>query len=257
MRKMVLSMLLLVLVASTASAELMRRGPILITSDADFTPENGVVGGWGILADPYVIAGFRIDVGGDDYGILISGTSRPVVIRDVEVLGARVAGIKVQSAKHVTIQNAWVRGCGTGISVFLATKVVVEWARVEECPDGVKILFSSAVDLYDLHVSRCRTGVWFAATTGSLLVGSVVDRCDTGVIVELRSEGIVIARNAFLGCRIPARSEGGAAWDDGVRGNYWQRFVAPDADGDGVLDEPYEVGPDERDRFPLASPPQP
>ncbi len=253
MRKMVLLLVLLVLVASTAWAELVRRGPILILSDQNFTPENGVVGGWGIRGDPFVISGVRIDAGGEDYGILISGTTRPVVIRDVEILGARLAGIKVQSARNVAIENVWVRGCATGISVFLGTDVSVSGSRVEECPDGVKVTFSSQVDLADLLVARCRTGVWFAGTTGSLLVGSIVERCDVGILVELHCEGITVARNAVLGCRIPAQSEGGAAWDDGAQGNYWEGFLAPDVDGDGILDRPYRVGVEE-DRFPLASP---
>jgi nitrous oxidase accessory protein NosD len=255
MRKVVLLTVLVALAAGTAWAERVRRGPILIRSDLDFTPENGVVGGWGIFGDPYVISGFTIDAGGDDYGILISGTIRPVVIRDVEVMGARTAGIKIQSARHVTIENVWVRGCGAGISVFLGTKIVVDNGRIEECLDGVRVAFSSGVELSRLRVSRSKVGVWFGGTTGSLLVGSVIEGCDIGVQVELRSEGIVVAQNAFLGCRIPARSEGGAAWDDGLRGNYWQGFVAPDKDGNGILDVLYPVGQDE-DRFPLASPPK-
>lgn len=255
MRKVVLLAVLVAFVAGTAWAERVRRGPILIRSDLDFTPENGVVGGWGVFGDPYVISGVKIDAAGDDYGILISGTIRPVVIRDVEVMGARTAGIKVQSAKNVTIEDVWVRGCATGISLFLATKVAVDRARVEECPDGVRVAFSSGVDLSRLGVSRAKVGVWFAGTTGSLLVGSVIEACDIGVTVELRSERIVVAQNAFLRCRIPARTEGGAAWDDGARGNYWEGFAAPDKDGDGILDTPYKVDTGE-DRFPLAAPPK-
>lgn len=257
MRKTLLLACVLLLASAPAWAERVRRGPILITSDWDLTPEKGVVGGWGIFGDPYVISGYQIDAGGEDYGILISGTRRPVVIRDVEILGARTAGIKVQSAQHVTIENVWVRGCGVGISVFLSTKVTVTGARVEECPDGVKVFFSSAVDLYELRVARCRTGVWFGGSSTAYLVGSRIERCEIGVAVELRSEGIVVARNAFLGCRFPARSEGGARWDDGAMGNYWEGFVAPDKDGDGILDRPYPVSPTESDRFPLASPPSP
>ena len=254
MRKAAFLMVLLASVATAVWADPVRRGPIIISSDQDFTPENGVVGGWGVFGDPYVISGFKIDAGGEDYGILISGTIRPVVIRDVEIAGARTAGIKIQSARHVTIEDVWVRGCASGISVFLSTKIIVERARIEECLDGVRVMFSSAVDFFHLAVSRARVGVWFAGTTGALLVGSVIERCDIGVLVELRCEGIVVAQNAFLDCRVPGRTEGGAAWDDGARGNYWQGYVAPDKDGDGILDVPYRVGEDE-DRFPLASPP--
>jgi nitrous oxidase accessory protein NosD len=256
MRKVVLLTALVALVATTAWAERVRRGPILIRSDRDFTPENGVVGGWGIFGDPFVISGFTIDAGGDDHGILISGTIRPVVIRDVEVLGARAAGITVQNARHVTIEHVRVRGSGTGISVFMGTKIAVDSSRIEECLDGVRVTFSSEVELSRLRVSRSKIGVWFTGTARSLLVGSVIEGCDIGVQVELQSEGIVVAHNAFLGCRVPARTEGGAAWDDGARGNYWQGFVAPDRDGDGILDKPHPVGQDE-DRFPLASPPEP
>ncbi len=255
MRKAVLLAVLLVLVAGTAWAEVARRGPISITSDFDFSPDNGVVGGWGIFGDPFVISGFKIDAGGEDYGILISGTNRPVVIRNVEIQGARAAGIKVQSSNNVTIEDVWVRGCATGVSVFLGTKVNVSRARIEECLDGVRVTFSSAVDLYDLTVSRCTTGIWLGGTTGLVLAGSVVNRCEVGVLVELRCEGIVIAQNAFLGCRIPAASAGQAAWDNGTQGNYWEGFLAPDENGDGILDKPYKVSSEEEDRFPLASPP--
>lgn len=254
MRKFLVWAVLATLLGTAARAERLPRAPILIRSDADFTAENGVVGGLGIFGDPYVISGVRIDAKGQDYGILILGTRRAVVIRDVEILGASFAGINIQSAKNVRIEQSWVRGCSTGISVSLGEGISVDQTRIEECPEGVRVLFSSGVELSRLVVAKANVGVRFLGARDSLLVGSAIRECDLGVSLEVRSEGNTVAQNAFLSCRIPARSEGGNAWDDGARGNYWEGFVAPDRNGDGILDISYRVGLDE-DRFPLALPP--
>ncbi|MCR4392582.1 MAG: right-handed parallel beta-helix repeat-containing protein [Candidatus Acetothermia bacterium] len=245
---------LAVVVGTAALAERVPHEPIVIRSDADFTPENGVVGGLGLATNPYVIAGFRIDAAGTDYGILISGTTAPFVIRDVEIQGAQVAGIKIQSAKSGTVADVWVRGCLVGVSLFQSQNIRVLGTRIDECPDAVRAFFSSDVVLSGLTIARARVGVWFGGTTASRLVDSVIMECDLGALFELGSEGNMVAGNAFFACRIPAKSEGGNRWDDGARGNFWQGFSAPDENGDGILDRPYRVGLDE-DRFPLASPP--
>jgi len=43
------------------------------------------------------------------------------------------------------------------------------------------------------------------------------------------------------------------SWDDGVQGNYWDDWQSPDADEDGIVDKPYEVGGlgQSTDNFPL------
>jgi hypothetical protein len=54
----ILSVLFLALVGSASGAH----EPIMILGNADFTEENGVVSGSGSAADPYIIAGWEIDV---------------------------------------------------------------------------------------------------------------------------------------------------------------------------------------------------
>ena len=50
--------------------------------------------------------------------------------------------------------------------------------------------------------------------------------------------------------------DGGAdnQWDDDSEGNYWSDYTGTDADGDGIGDTPYEVGPNGVDQYPLMEP---
>lgn len=255
MKRILIVCVLLALAAPGALAERRERGPIMIRSDADFTQENGVIAGRGLPDDPFIIAGWKIEEIGAQFGIVIQGTTLPVVIRDVEICGAKVAGIKVLAARNVRIESCLVQGSALGIDVFMSEEIQIHDTTVRECEDAMHLYFSSEIELSSLYVSESIVGAWLTGAQGVLLTGSTFWECDLGVKLELGSEDNRIYGNAFLSCRIPAVSEGGNSWDDGARGNYWEGFSAPDDDDDGILDQPYPVGPDE-DRFPLAAPPE-
>lgn len=233
------------------------RGPIAILSDLDFTPENGVVSGTGTPDDPYVISGWSIQAADAPFGIQIRGVTRPFVIRDVEVYGARVAGIKIETARNGRIEASLIKGAGTGILISLSRDVWVEGVKMADCADAVRLLFSRRIRLTGLWVERANVGVWFTGTGDSELRGSYIS-AELGVLLEMGSSGNTFVGNGFF-CRLGARSEGGNAWYEGGRGNFWAGFSAPDADGDGILDLPYRIHFDEEDRFPLAAfvPPAP
>ncbi len=246
--------LLAVLVAAFIGGPILARegrGPIAILSDADFTPENGVVGGSGTPDDPYIIAGWRIDMADAPFAIHIRGVSRPFVIRDVEICGAEVAAIKIETAKNGRIEDVVLKGSPTGILIALSRDIWVRRVTIRDCSDAVRALFSRQLVLSGLSIEKCTVGIWFTGTVGSRILSSYI-AADLGVLLELGSNDNLFAGNGFF-ARIPVRSEGGNAWDDGHRGNYWAGFSAPDADGDGILDLPYEVSFREVDRFPLAA----
>ena len=250
MRKMVWVALIVLLCGGVAFPR-EARGPIRILSDLDFTPENGVVAGNGTPDDPFVIAGWTIDASDADFAVQIRGVTRPFVIRDLEITGARVAGIKVETTRNGRIRDVLIKGAPTGILISLSRDIWVEGAKIVDCTDSVRLLFSRAIRLASLWLERATVAVWFTGTTGSELRDSFVS-ADLGVLLELGASGNLIVGNGFF-CRVPVRSGGGNAWDDGTRGNYWSGFSAPDADGDGILDHPFPVNSDEVDRFPLAA----
>ncbi len=249
MRKVWLAVLLAALAAGLALAR-TERGPIAILSDADFTPANGVVAGSGTPDDPYVIAGWKIDMADAPFAIHIRGVSRPFVIRDVEICGAKVAAIKVETAGNGRIEDVILAGSPTGLLIALSRDIWVRRVTIRDCSDAVRVLFSRRIHLEELFIERCTVGIWFTGTSDSRVLSSYIS-ADLGALLELGSGDNLFTGNGFF-ARIPVRSEGGNAWDDGRRGNYWEGFSAPDADGDGILDLPHEVSFGEIDRFPLA-----
>jgi len=63
--------------------------PILIASDADFTPANGVVSGTGTPTDPFVIEGWEIDTAGGN-GIDVRDTRASFVVRNINAVKSAV-----------------------------------------------------------------------------------------------------------------------------------------------------------------------
>lgn len=232
-----------------AGAELVSRAPVHIRSDAEFTEDNGVVAGRGIPGDPYIIEGWCIDADGDDYGILIQNTSRPFVIRNVALSGARRAGLRLVLVRNATVENVSISGCTTGLSMHMVERITLRDGTLRHCDDAIRVLFSSSVEITRFSVADARAGLWASAVSGLSLKDSVFRSCDLGIRFDISSENNEVFRNAFLECRIPAQSEGGNRWDDGTQGNYWQGTLA---------DRPYRIpGGGDEDRFPLAAPPLP
>ncbi len=68
-------------------------GTIKIDSNADFTSDNGVIGGSGTPNDPYIIGWWDINANGTDYAIYIGNTTAFFVIRDCYVHNSSSYGI--------------------------------------------------------------------------------------------------------------------------------------------------------------------
>ncbi|MDG6223990.1 MAG: right-handed parallel beta-helix repeat-containing protein [Candidatus Thermoplasmatota archaeon] len=86
-----------------ATRSLNMHSPIMIEGNSGFTSANGVIGGSGIVDDPYVIEGWDIDGGVKGYGISISNTTSHVIVRDCHVHGANGVG-------NINIVNSYGKG---------------------------------------------------------------------------------------------------------------------------------------------------
>jgi len=97
------------------------RGPIVIRSDADFTPENGVIAGSGTTEDPYLIAGWTIKPSADTpFGIYVENTRKPFVIRGCTVVDAqnpKAAAIALINVENGVVEDCFVRNSVNGVVI--------------------------------------------------------------------------------------------------------------------------------------------
>ncbi|HEC62857.1 MAG TPA: right-handed parallel beta-helix repeat-containing protein, partial [Candidatus Acetothermia bacterium] len=106
------------------------RGPIIIRSDGDFTEENGVISGSGTPEDPFVIAGWEIQVPPEaQFGVYIGNTTKAFVLRGVRVIGAlnpQGAAFFLEGVSGGRIEDCLVESSHHGLVLFASQGVTVE-----------------------------------------------------------------------------------------------------------------------------------
>ena len=103
--------------------------PIKILGNADFTTENGVISGSGAKEDPYIIAGWEIDIPqGEPYGVKIENVNAHFVLRGLIIRGA-------------------LAGAGAAIRLGFVSDATVERCTVVNSTNGVEIASSSDLTL--------------------------------------------------------------------------------------------------------------
>ncbi|MBS7637010.1 right-handed parallel beta-helix repeat-containing protein [Candidatus Bathyarchaeota archaeon] len=135
-------------------ASLSPRGPIHISSNADFTAANGVTGGSGTPTDPYIIEGWEITEDyGVDYGIWLENTDAYVVIRNCLIIPP-YTGIRLEHVANVLIENITINGGHQGLYVYDSVNVVVSKSEIAH-------IIGDAVELHlstNIRVENCTIG---------------------------------------------------------------------------------------------------
>ena len=186
--------------------------PILIEGDGDFTPPNGVVGGSGTPADPFIIAGWEMLLTGPP-GIEIRNTSAYFVIRDVVLIGsvdgafdgvilrhvanARVEnvtsehnriGILLDAGQSVAISQNRLLGNRRGIHVFSSTHVAISRNNATGGPIGeihVLVMNSQQVAIESNRIfPTYGAAIGAALDTGLQIVNNTVQSLDDGILFD-------------------------------------------------------------------------
>jgi len=248
---------LLLLVGFAVSAgERVHHQAIVINNDYEFTVENGVCAGQGTLADPYVIAGWIIDAGFDDYGIRIHGTTRAFRIENVEISGAAKSGIYLSYVTNAEIADCVFIANWTGITFNFASFNQIKACTFESNTDGIHFYFSNENQIMDCRFGPNDTAIWFDASNQNQVLNNYVTQAHMAIYMNFGSAGNYIVGNAFVENIHHAHTDDPNIWDDGQEGNYWGGFEAIDADEDGIWDTPFEISNDEdKDNYPRVTHP--
>jgi parallel beta-helix repeat protein len=217
---------------SNKKSEYTTHSPISITGNAGFTKANGVVGGKGTASDPYLIEGWDINA--------------------TKVTG--IAGIAI------TDTTAWfvVRSCSVHDGGILNSGIMLS-----NCTNGMLVnnIFSNNWGAVDIDMS---------SNNNEVSRNLFYNNGGAGVYI-LSSSGNHIWNNTFIGnngandtynvSHAQAYYIGTDNWWNSTNGygNYWSDWTKPDANHDGIVDQPYNIagGAGAKDYYPLATPPVP
>jgi len=239
-----------------AASDKIAHGVITIASDYEFTADNGVCSGSGTFEDPYVIQGWTIDAGDSRYGIYVHGTTRPFVIRNVEISGAETAATYLSYVRNASIEDCVFEANWAGVVLNFSTFIRITGSTFEQNTDGVHLFFSNSNQILNSTFEKNDTALWLDSSDKNDLWDNLISSASMGAYLNLGSSGNSILRNAFVDNTHNAFSDGHNIWNDATSGNYWSDFTAVDKNQDGIRDTPYEINQDgDQDSRPLVSHP--
>jgi len=122
--------------------------PISILGNSDFTVENGVVAGSGTAEDPYLIAGWEIDIPEDTrYGIKVENTTAHFIIRGVILRDAgdlQGAAIRLGFVSFATIEDTTIANSINGIEMTSCTDATLRRNVLYVTGQGLRVAGESA-----------------------------------------------------------------------------------------------------------------
>jgi len=134
-------------------AEDNTRGPITILGNADFTSENGVVGGTGTADDPYVIAAWEIVVpSGESYGVRIENVTAQFALRGLIIQNAtdmNGAGIRIGFAAGGAIEGCSIANSMHGIDIVSSTDISIDSCVLYVSGRGLRVVGIANTNLYN------------------------------------------------------------------------------------------------------------
>ena len=219
--------------------------PITITSDSGFTAANGVVGGSGTPADPYVIGGWPISTSSSNAALKISNTTKSFIIRNVSASGPGGAyGIYLSNnSGSARVENSSLTGMpAAGIYASFQPNLTIDGNVISGSPIGISVQSSEPLTITRNEISGNQKGI----AVNYVVVSSIHDN--------------QLLNNAIQALDDAAANHWNAAWPAG--GNYWTDYMGTDqcsgpqqndcaAGPDGYGDQPYAIDADTVDSYPL------
>jgi parallel beta-helix repeat protein len=177
------------------------RAPISILGDADFTEENGVVGGTGTADDPYIIAGWEIQVPeGGRYGVRIENIASRFELRGVVIQYANEmigAGIRIGFADGGVIRGCTVANSLNGIDIISSTDMVLEENALLTAGRGLRVVGDSVEQYrHQIPISNEHNGRSIHYYYG--LEGETISGLKTGHLTVVNGRNLVISNNEIV-----------------------------------------------------------
>ncbi len=186
---------------STEAVNDSRRGPISILGDAEFTTENGVVGGTGTESDPYIIAGWEIVLpSGEYYGVRIENVTAQFVLRGLIIQNATEmggAGIRIGFAAGGAIEGCAISNSLHGIDIVSSTDISMENCILYVSGRGLRVVGESEDqyrhEIADTNLYNNRQIYYFYGLDGETISG-----LQAGHLTVAGSRNVTISNNEVV-----------------------------------------------------------
>jgi len=185
----------------TEIADDSRHGPISILGNADFTTENGVVGGTGTQDDPYIIAGWEIVVpAGEYYGVRIENVTAQFVLRGLIIQNATEmegAGIRIGFASGGAIEGCSISNSMHGVYIVSSTDISMESCVLYVSGRGLQVVGESEEQyrhaIADTNLYNNNPIYYFYGLDGETISGLT-----TGHLTVAGSRNVIVSNNEVV-----------------------------------------------------------
>jgi parallel beta-helix repeat protein len=188
--------------------------PILITSNSEFTPANGVTSGNGSFANPFVIEDWEITAN-TTAGIHIKATQSFFIIRNVYIhppnFTAGSSGIFLEGVTNGIVENSRISNFYNGISLSGSQTTLTANEAWNNTYGIITTGTSNRVSFNQVH-NNTQYGIWVTGSTSNTFTGNnasangngVCERivppyCDGEGFVILSSSNNIFQNNTALG----------------------------------------------------------
>ena len=195
------------------------RGPINILGDNQFTAGNGVVAGNGTRENPYVIAGWEINLSATpprqswpSGGIVIANTNRFYVIRDVFIHDGVAeswvsSAITLYMAHDGRIENVTVKSCGQLVHAYECGNLYIWNNTVVNNKGGIEMYsILPPCDIRGNHMDGLigdgigGSGVMVNGLDGAVIEGNDIANCSYNGVVVMSCGNVRIENNSLRHC---------------------------------------------------------
>ena len=132
---------------------------------------------------------------------------------------------------------------------------IVKDCDIQDYANGILLITNSDDNqIQNCNIFNCENAIDIRFDSNR----NVVTRCNIysnlqTVKIWLNSNNNYVYQNNFWKNDIDAIDENNNTWDNGVKGNYWDKYRGADINNDGIGDTPYIISEGSIDRFPLMS----
>jgi PGF-pre-PGF domain-containing protein len=200
-------------------------------------------------------------------GIDLSNTGDENYVLSNDIYNTSWDGISL-SGNHNYIQGNTIKKSRYGISLLVSINSTISNNSIENCTKGIYIQNTnhSIINSNNISNSSSEGLVIYGRTSYYNKLFRNTFKYNSIGLRNLYSTFNIIYHNNFLDNVVQAYDNGIGIWDSGYPGggNYWSDWTSPDTrrgegqnqtcGGDGIVDNPYNIGGGNLDRYPFTTP---